>query len=636
LSSTSSRHSHFGGTLALQKQNGKVHYLQASVDSLLSVQSGVSASMMINTAEERRKSKKHHVFVGSGRELALHTRPGVSVTSVMQDMGPSNHRANQVLHKFCEKFMDHCYGPVMKSLKNEFRRDSNRLEDGDLRIFFRIIWFFCQWWRVGLKDSSFDGIGPLIVTMDIFMFKRVVKATDHYYDHKKFFDLAQAVALYSEMMHLLNAMYHAKDSTEQVMAFGLMDQLFYHPEPMDILPKLLSRWIPGTFTREYLCDLLELSHVTLKLLDSNAELCAPYLTQKGSKKKRSKNPEESTAEPKDAVSHMKAIASEFDVKSYFTRKLVTNQVVYMYGHLLSHYDVNAVHINKHIITFFVRLEKVEISSYDSTDDIGNDASASVANLEPMLFNVPILTVLNKILCDKNLRNKVEEEFLLTFATGLIRHYVAFAERNPMLYVETLFRHPLPLRFCESSFNMYVTDEMRMIAERDALLEKRKNEDDLPRMEQEKRPFMTSADDDDDGEIEFDQRFGDKFEARGVYVSRSKSKLGKKNQVDKGGRTAVSPSDSEVDRDDDSSVQKSENDQEEGIETVDEKRNSMTPRKRVAVDDEEQLSPLEKGDVGKLRKRIKRVTSDDSSDDEDGILVESRVVIKPNWAEDDDE
>lgn len=636
LSVTSSRHSHFGGTLALKKTSGKVHYLQASVDTLFNVQCGLSASAITKVAEERRKSKKHQVFIGSGRAQAVHSRSGVSITSVMQDMGPSNHRANQVLHKFCKNFIDQCYGPVMKSLKNDFRRDSSRLEDGDLHIFFRIIWFFCQWWRVVQKDSSVDGIGPLIVTMDIFMFKRLVRASENYLELKKFSELARAVALYSEMMHLLHFMFRAADTTEQIMALGLMDQLFYHPEPMDILPKLLSRWLPGTFYREYVCDLLELSHVTLKLLDLNAELCAPYLVRKSSKQKRlNKKSEDSSAEPQDTVSHMKAIASEFDVKSYFTRKLVSNQIVFMYGHLLSFYEINADHVNKHIVEFFVRLRKVEISSYDCVNDIGN-ISQNVANLEPMLFNIPILMVINQILCDKNLR-KPENEFLLTFATGLIRHFDICTQKNPMLFVETLFRHPLPLRFCEASFNLYVTDEMRMIAERDALLERRKHEKDMTITTIEDRPLANVVDNDDDGEIEFDQRFSDSFEARGdYYMSRNGVKIGKKNKDAKARRAAVSQRDSVVNVNrDDSSIQSS--DKVEGVDN-DVEGNSASPHKRVAVDeeDEERLTPVDKVVVRKQQKRMKRIASNNDSDDDDGMLVDNdRVLIKPNWADDDE-
>eukprot|EP00585_Thalassiosira_rotula_P011100 CAMPEP_0196154244 /NCGR_PEP_ID=MMETSP0910-20130528/38501_1 /TAXON_ID=49265 /ORGANISM="Thalassiosira rotula, Strain GSO102" /LENGTH=98 /DNA_ID=CAMNT_0041418209 /DNA_START=69 /DNA_END=362 /DNA_ORIENTATION=- len=98
--------------------------------------------------------------------------------------------------------------------------------------------------------------------MDVFMFNLVLTSTDEYFDHKKPAALAQAAALYTEMIHMLHAMYDSQDSTEHMMALGLMDRLFYANEPIDRLPKLLSRWTPGMYGREYLCDLVECTHVT--------------------------------------------------------------------------------------------------------------------------------------------------------------------------------------------------------------------------------------------------------------------------------------------------------------------------------------------------------------------------------------
>ena len=73
--------------------------------------------------------------------------------------------------------------------------------------------------------------------MDLFTFKLVVNATDTFQQRKKYARLAQSVALLSEMMHLLHVMYQSKESTEQIMAMGLMDRLFCANEPLDRLPK---------------------------------------------------------------------------------------------------------------------------------------------------------------------------------------------------------------------------------------------------------------------------------------------------------------------------------------------------------------------------------------------------------------
>ena len=140
-----------------------------------------------------------------------------------------------------------------------------------------------------------SGLGQLIFTMDVFTFNLVLNASTTFITHKNHTSLAQTVALYAEMMHMLHDMYSSNDSTEHIMALGLMDRLFYGSEPVDRLPKLLSSWTPATTTREYVCDLVEVVHVTLKLLEANKKACTDIMesqeaqqaivNKKGGKKK---------------------------------------------------------------------------------------------------------------------------------------------------------------------------------------------------------------------------------------------------------------------------------------------------------------------------------------------------------------
>lgn len=460
-----SRHSHFGGTLVAKRHDGKRQYLSASqIDKK-------------NEPPEaaKKKNRRTEPFVGSGRTFAAHTRGATA-----GEDGPAALRAQRTLYNFCGRFIEHCYGPVMKSLKNEFRRDSVRLEEGDKVVFFRIVWFFCQWWRVSgagrpsqpkgkdpKKESQLEGesqntLGQLIFTMDVFTFNLVLNATDTFQQHKKFTQLAQAVSLCREMMQMLFSMHQSKDTTESIMALGLLDRLFYGSDPLDRLPKLLSKWTPGSSTREYLCDLVELTHVSLKMVDANAKACLKHDDAKegatDAEKKKS-----------DTVSVMKATASEFDVTAYIGRKIVSNNLIFMYTHLLSQYLVNSPQVNHHIIALFVRLCKMKVVASDDGADSALEPAKTVT-LQPMLYNIQLMAVLNVILNDTSIRNDKENAALISFATSIMIQFSVAAKENAMLHVECLFRHPAPHRFCELSSNMYVNEELRMIAERELLLE----------------------------------------------------------------------------------------------------------------------------------------------------------------------
>jgi timeless len=464
------RHGHFGGTWMTQQRDGRRTYVGAAQPQ--------QPNQRLTMA--KRKNRKAEPFIGSGKSLLAHSRRAPT------EDGPATQRANQSLHNFCQRFVKDCYGPVMKSLKNEFRRDSVRLEDGDKVVFFRIVWFFCQWWRLSRKNRT---LGQLIFTMDVFTFNLVLSATDTFFQHKKHTRLAQTVALYSEMMHLLNDMYNSEDSTDNIMAMGLLDRLFYGSEPLDRLSKLLSRWAPGTTTREYLCDLVELCHVSLKVLDANAQNCLKDLDLK---------------QANDKVEKMKAAAADFDVKSYFCRKIVSNQLISIYIHLLGQYKINATIVNHRVIAMFLRISRTEIASPEAhdADTPINPLGTRRATLEPMLYNIHLVMVMEKVLNDSSIRKEKEFDLVTTFCTNLMYKFLTAAQENPMLYVECLFRHVTPHRFCESFVNRFVSEELRMIAERELLLEEQHRYETEHLEGGEEADNHSNEDDDEEEELEF--------------------------------------------------------------------------------------------------------------------------------------
>eukprot|EP00980_Cylindrotheca_fusiformis_P017599 scaffold5517_cov135-Cylindrotheca_fusiformis.AAC.29 len=440
------RHGHFGGTWMNQLNDGKTQYVTA----------GASSAHKERLEVNMRRNRKAEPFVGSGKHLLAHS------AELVTDDGPTSRRANVTLHNFCLRFVEDCYGPVMKSLKNEFRRDSVRLEVGDKVIFFRLIWFFCQWSRMSRRNKS---IGQLIFTMDVFTFNLVLNATDTFYQHKKHAGLAQAVALYSEMMLLLYAMQKSDDITENDIALGLLNRLYFVNEPLDRLPKLLSRWTPGTNTREYLCDLCELCHVSLKLLEGSS---GDDSDDKHQSKASSLN---------NNVRKMKTAAKEFDAKSYFCRKIVSNQLVTMYAHLLGQYKLNSATVNNHVVAMFTRLSRAEIASPDIQDPDSpiNMLGLRQVTYEPILFNIHVFLVVEKILNDCTIQNMKQYSPLVNFCSSHMYNFLSAAQKNPMAYVECLFRHLAPNRFCESFVNSYVSEELRMVAEREILLDQNRRE-----------------------------------------------------------------------------------------------------------------------------------------------------------------
>ena len=460
--------------------------------------------------------------------------------------------------------------------------------------------FWIQWWRNGGR-KLIPEMGQLIFGMDLFTFQLVLNSIDHFQQHKKYGSLAQTTALLSEMMHLLYEMYQSKESTEQLMALGLLDRLFYAPEPLDRLPKLLSQWSPGVGTREFLCDVAEVCHYTMKLLDAQAVACKEYATGMPKAKRKSK----SEKDPQDTVAKLKSAAADFDVQGYWARKIVSNHTVYMYTQLLSQYASNAPQVNHRVVTFFMRLAKVKVVVPEEPDpDMPqNPLATKKVTLEPMLFNVRLMMVLNTILNDKTIAKDADYTTTLSFAATTVYKFAQMAAENPLLYVEALLPHPIPHRFCELLTNHYVNEELRLLADRELLLEGQ------AQLEEQVAAAENDNDEDDsEDEVEFED-----FGLLGKTSSGKDSegaKLKKKRSIE----------DSEDEED--GTVEKSTEDNNDvtpdhvsdkpsASDGTNEKENSAKKRSIVDSEDEDEEQEL----VFDEAPQTKRLRSIDDSDDE---------------------
>jgi timeless len=140
-----SRHSRFGGGLLLAGFDGKATRLVTNPfkDALAS----------LPQARRKRTRRGAAVFASDGLTGAAggggaHELEAGLLLLPKGAPDPLTLRARQGLHGFCRQLVEGGgYEPFMKSLKNEFRRDSSRLEPGDRIVFFRIVGFVLAFHR---------------------------------------------------------------------------------------------------------------------------------------------------------------------------------------------------------------------------------------------------------------------------------------------------------------------------------------------------------------------------------------------------------------------------------------------------------------------------------------------------------
>jgi hypothetical protein len=277
-------------------------------------------------------------------------------------------------------------------------------------------------------------------------------------------DVVVPLCLYKEMVCYLRILLESGLEGHHEIAIAALWRLFYaSSERLDPLPKLLSGWKAGTYSRAHLVTLVELVHETLKTLEAAHTRFAPLgagmdggdgdaLKKKGKKKKG--------RHEMDLDQYVMG-CMRFKVDDY-VRKIVSNQTVRMYTKLLSHYKMNDPSTNHHIYCFLRRMctfvleqdWKSHDSEWKGTRPVSSQLVPDEASLGFMLFNISTLDVFSDFLNDPDVYETKELEPLVILVKAIVRRFGEALKKNRMLFVELLFQHSRPHEHCCSIDSVY--------------------------------------------------------------------------------------------------------------------------------------------------------------------------------------
>ena len=412
---------------------------------------------------------------------------------------PLHARVRTVLAEEMDQFL-RAYIPLMRAVKTMHHRQASELVPDDKHVFFRVVAFSTAFYRAQQEQrkrkvdketkeaakaakaaaaaAAAAGepapvapvvepfvfhIGPILETLDMFTFRFIMSEVDHSIDTSNWRVLESALPTLKELMAALAEMRKSTRDDNRKVATALMNKLFYEKDSLDVLPKLMRQWKGGVTTRAFMAHLAEAAHVVLKMLETNAQ----NMIVLGDRRRRkvqqdsdsdSDDDEEERRKKKAAAKELYEVSrreEEFDFGKYFERML-TNDVVRLYGVLLEGYATNTVATNHHIHTFFHRVSTFEVAAADP------DAGLPAVTAEPMLFKVQLLDIFNKMLQDPRTNLKLSPQFapLRNFANVVVRHLARLAKVNTLLYHEALHWAPWPLRMCVSIGRVYAEDGPR--------------------------------------------------------------------------------------------------------------------------------------------------------------------------------
>jgi hypothetical protein len=230
---------------------------------------------------------------GSVRPNALTVGFGLGGASTVNTAAKSN-EVKASLKCLMEEFLKTGYGPLMKSVKSSFVRESDRLLPADSMQMMYITTFGLQYHRLALEKKmsqphskvTFDvhasadqGVG---VSLDLWSFRFYTKNIINYVDSKKWVELGIAVSAFKG------------SPSVQTWSSRLIGVVFYEREIMDLIPSLLMKCHEAKkyITTWYITDLMETAHAVLNIGEKMAERSMLVRTRKKKRKKDQKKKEQ--------------------------------------------------------------------------------------------------------------------------------------------------------------------------------------------------------------------------------------------------------------------------------------------------------------------------------------------------------
>ncbi|RHY73278.1 hypothetical protein DYB38_000762 [Aphanomyces astaci] len=160
------------------------------------------------------------------------------------------------------------------------------------------------------------------------------------------------------------------------------------------------------------------------------------------RKPKSKDDENESEEETDRLieQEMRRKEVQFDSKKYFG-SMVTHETIQLYCYVLHQYKTNTAKVNHYVYAYFFRVQQ-----FHAIED---------GTMEPMLFNIHVLLVFNKMLQDTATtgRSQTFRPFV-EFIRTIIRNFFALADTNHLVFVESLIRHSYAPRTCAQIQNKY--------------------------------------------------------------------------------------------------------------------------------------------------------------------------------------
>lgn len=376
--------------------------------------------------------------------------------------------------------------------------------------------------------------------LDKMSFTRVTVALERSMKNEALYDTAWIpLTLYNEMISYLRILLTSDIEGHHEIAVGALFRLFYTTtEKLDPLFKLFGGWKPGSYPKQHLHLLIQLSQETMLTLEAARNLFvnqgitteeAFQLSQAKKRKLQQQRQKDKKTVKQEMDMEQYLLASlRFNIDEYFKR-FVNYHNLDIYFRILTEIDKNPSHIHQYINAFFERLIQFQLENpYETANnnnlpEDGSNPFASLqavfprnepVNLTYMLYNLRYLIVIEKVLNHPQLPQLMKYDAwigkIVTVLRKIVKRFGELCQKNHLLYLEILFLHP---RAHEHTIQLETVYESMQYTRREIMSGFVFEEEKEVRGKEERAPWDKEEDDNDsaDTSASSDSDLGDELD-----------------------------------------------------------------------------------------------------------------------------
>ncbi|XP_053408285.1 protein timeless homolog isoform X2 [Mercenaria mercenaria] len=272
----SSRHSRFGGTYVVKNFKSI-----SDNDLIYHKQQGDVSKINLDTNKKPKKKPKNRKPI-IDREVKRRSTLSIRLG----------------LKEFCIQFLENCYNPLMYAVKDILNREKS--QEHDETYYLWAMRFFMEFCR--LHSGQVDLVSE---TMSVQAFHYIQVQLFQYYEMQQM-EKKEAIVwgkrthlalkAYQELLLTLDSMDKSGNTTLMESSKVIKSNIFYMMEFRDIFLTLLRHFDQNRQSRSYLKDLIETTHLFLKMLENFSKKTGHLVVQKkkkktGGRKKKPRNQE---------------------------------------------------------------------------------------------------------------------------------------------------------------------------------------------------------------------------------------------------------------------------------------------------------------------------------------------------------